>query len=371
MTRNLPDHHRLLLNALNNPASVVEYKIPDWELLLRLVRRVKLLGFLAAELERRDLLDKIPVRAANQLRSGLIRAKKLQQLAHWELNRIASALKDTPVPMIVLKGAAYALAKLPSAEGRYFVDLDIMVPKESLDQVEALLLKKGWRHRDISAYDERYYRAWSHEIPALIHRERETEIDIHHTIAPVTSRVKIDTCHLFDDAMTPSHTNYKILCPVDMVLHCAVNLFQNNELADDLRDLLDLHGSLAVFGNEDPGFWRKLIERANQLCLGKPLFYGIQFSRLVFQTPVPGNVENELNEKPSIFSRSIMHFLVPPALFPLHPDKPSKYARLARFLLYLRSHWIRMPLHLLLPHLAYKCYLMVVPGKTVAKELGK
>jgi hypothetical protein len=86
---------------------------------------------------------------------------------------------------------------------------------------------------------------------------------------------------------------------------------------------------------------------------------------------VPGNVENELNEKPSIFARSIMHFLVPPALFPLHPDKPSKYARLARLLLYLRSHWIRMPLHLLLPHLTYKCYLMVVPGKTVAKELGK
>jgi hypothetical protein len=365
------DHRRLLLNALIEPDSVVGYTVPEWELLLRLARKVKLLGFLAIELEKRALLDKIPVRAANQLRSGLIRAKKLQQQAQWELNRITWALKDDQIPIIVLKGAAYTLAKLPSAEGRFFVDLDIMVPKEHLDQVEAVLLKKGWNHREISAYDEHYYRAWAHEIPALIHRERETEVDIHHTIAPVTSRVKIDARLLFDDAMITSSVNHKILCPVDMVLHCAVNLFQNNELADDLRDLLDLHDALTVFAKEDPGFWAKLTERANLLRLGKPLFYGLQFTRLIFQTPVPANTENELNNRPFIFSRWLMLVLVPPALFPLHPDKPSKYARLARFLLYLRSHWIRMPLRLLLPHLAYKCYLLVVPRRSVTKEFGK
>lgn len=365
------DHHRLLRNALIEPAFVVKYTVPEWELLLRLARRVKLLGFLAIELEKRALLDKIPVRAANQLRSGLIRAKKLQQQAHWELNRITWALKDTQIPMIVLKGAAYTLAKLPSSAGRFFVDLDIMVPKEHLDQVEAVLLKKGWNHRDISAYDEHYYRAWSQEIPAFIHRERETEVDIHHTIAPVTSRVKINTHLLFDSAVTAGSANHKVLCPVDMVLHCAVNLFQNNELADDLRDLLDLHDALAAFAEEDPGFWGELTERANLLNLGKPLFYGLRFARLIFQTPVPVNTEDQLNEKPFIFSRWFMHVLVPPALFPLHPDKPSKYARLARFLLYLRSHWIRMPLRLLLPHLAYKCYLLVIPGRSATKEFGK
>lgn len=371
MTFKFADHHRLLHNALIDPASVVKYRNPDWELLLRLARRVKLLGFLAVELDKRGLLDKIPIRAANQLRSGLIRAKKLQQQARWELNRISWALKDYQIPLIVLKGAAYALAKLPSAEGRFFVDLDIMVPKEHLDQVEAQLLRKGWRHHDISAYDEHYYRAWSHEIPALIHGERETEIDIHHTIAPVTSRVKIETHLLFEAAIKACNADYKILCPVDMVLHSAVNLFQNNELADDLRDLLDLHDALVFFGEADPAFWSKLIQRANKLRLGKPLFYGIQFGRLIFHSPVPENLEHQLNEKPFIFSRWIMRSLVPQALFPLHPDNPSRFARLARLLLYLRSHWIRMPLHLLVPHLAYKCYLVVMPGKTVANEMGK
>ncbi len=340
-------------------------------MLLRLARKVKLLGFLATELEKRDLLDKIPVRAANQLQSGVIRAKKLQQLAHWELNRISWALKDTRIPVIVLKGVAYSLAKLPSAEGRLFVDLDIMVPKENLDQVEMLLLKEGWKHRDISAYDEHYYRAWSHEIPALIHRERETEIDIHHTISPVTSRVKIDERLLFEAAITVSHTDHKILCPIDMVLHCAVNLFQNNELSDDLRDLLDLHDALVFFSGKDLTFWRKLIDRANQLHLGKPLYYSLQFTRLIFLTPIPVNTESELNEKPSMFSQWIMCSLVPQTLFPLHPDKPSRYARLARTILYLRSHWIRMPPYLLISHLAYKIFLSVFPKKTTARTADK
>lgn len=60
-----PAHHWLLLNALINPASLVEYNGAKWELLLRLARKVKLLGRLATDLKNRGLLDQIPLRAAN------------------------------------------------------------------------------------------------------------------------------------------------------------------------------------------------------------------------------------------------------------------------------------------------------------------
>lgn len=360
------------MNALINPSSLVEYNAANWELLLRLARKVKLLGHLAIELRNRDLLDQIPVRLANQLRSSLIQAKKLQQLTHWELNRISRALRDMDIPVVALKGVAYSLAKLPESDGRIYVDLDIMVPKDSLADVESALIKKGWvHHNKLSAYDDHYYRAWSHEIPPLVHTERETEVDIHHTISPPTSRLKINAGLLFEAAVVADNSAYRILCPADMVLHCAVNLFQNNELADDLRDLLDLHNLLLFFSGKEQDFWKKLIERANQLHLGRPLFHGFYFSRLIFQTPIPENIENNLNEKPSAISRWIMHYLVPQALFPLHPDEPSKHAMAARLLLYLRSHWIRMPIHLLLPHLAYKTYLAIFPGKAIPIQLKK
>jgi hypothetical protein len=359
-----PAHHRLLLNALVNPASLVEYDTVKWELLLRLARKVKLLARLAMDLKNRALLDQIPPRAANLLQSSLIQAERLQQITHWELNRVSWALKDTDIPVLALKGVAYSLAGLPESTGRVYVDLDIMVPIHRLSDAETALTKKGWtNHHKLSAYDEHYYRAWAHEIPPLVHAERETEVDIHHTLSPPTSRLKINTERLFEAAVAARNSGYRILCPSDMVLHCAVNLFENNELADDLRDLLDIHDLLLFFGRNEPDFWKKLKERANQLNLGRSLFYSVYFSRLIFKTSIPENLENDLNEKPNLLARWVMHQLVPHALFPLHPDKHSRQALIARSLLYLRSHWIRMPIHLLLPHLAYKTYLSIFPRK--------
>jgi hypothetical protein len=47
---------------------------------------------------------------------------------------------------------------------------------------------------------------------------------------------------------------------------------------------------------------------------------------------------------------------VPRALFPPHPDRPQRGVAVARFLLYVRSLWIRMPPWLLARHLGYQLY---------------
>jgi hypothetical protein len=357
----LEDHHKLLLNALINPDCLIEYNTADWELLIRLARRVKLLGHLALELDKINSLEKISVRVANQLRSNFTLAKKLQQQAYWELNRILWALKEVDLPVIALKGVAYSLAGLPESEGRLYVDLDLMVLRDDITRIESILIQKRWKHQALSAYDDHYYREWSHEIPPLIHTERETEVDIHHTISLPTSRLKINAELLIEAAIDIEGQNLRILSPVDMVLHCAVNLFQNNELADDLRDLLDLHHLLLFFSNKEQDFWKRLTERANQLRSGRSLSYGLHYCQLFFNTPVPEDTASNLNEKPGFIVLWIMNRLVPLALLPLHPDKPSRRANAARLILYMRSHWIRMPFYLLLPHLIYKSVLAVFP----------
>jgi len=359
MKPELTAHQQLLRQAINSPAIAASYSTDDWELLLRLASQVKMLGVLAAELERLNLLAAIPIRAADQLRASLIEVRNVQQLARWELNRMRRALKGRSIPVIVLKGLAYLLAGLPSAEGRYFVDLDILVPSQDLNEFEALLRASGWRSRAMSAYDEHYYRAWGHEIPPLKHPDRRTEIDVHHALAPVTGRLQTDVRALFVSAIPAPGCDYQILCPIDMVLQCAVNLFQNNELSDDLRDLFDLHAALQLFANDVPDFWVRLVQRSNELKLGRPLFYGLQFSRQIFDTAVPPNVELELKQRPAAPAIWAMQRLVPQALFPLHPDKPAAAARWARRILFMRSHWLRMPPHLLLLHFTRKAYALI------------
>ena len=319
-----------------------------------MARRVKLLGRIALLLKSHNLWEEIPPRIANQLTSALVQADRLRQLTLWELDRVLWALDDFKTSIIVLKGAAYGLINLPFSEGRLSVDLDLMVPQSDLADIESVLMTKGWKHRPLSFYDEHYYRVWSHEIPPLIHAERETEVDIHHTLAPVTSRLKIDSGLLFADAIPVHYENVVVLSPTDMTLHCAVNLFQNNELDNDLRDLLDLHDLMVFFSHQDADFWKSLTDRANQLKLGHVLYYGLYFSQLIFKTPVPDGTINRLINKPGYIRRGIMYRLVPLALFPQHPDKPIRSAAWAKTILYLRSHLIRMPLYILVPHLMYK-----------------
>ena len=53
---------------------------------------------------------------------------------------------------------------------------------------EAALMLDGWASGHRSAYDQRYYRTWMHELPPMQHIQRGTVLDVHHAIAPLMPR---------------------------------------------------------------------------------------------------------------------------------------------------------------------------------------
>ena len=243
--------------------------------------------------------------------------------------------------------------------GRLFADLDLMVPLAQIDAVEQALVAHGWLRMQIDPYDDRYYRVWMHEIPPLRHRERKTEIDLHHTILPRTSRLKPDPALLLAAARPWEDPGLHVLAPTDMVLHSLVHLFLEGDPVEGLRlrDLVDVSDLLAHFGRET-GFWDLLVPRARELGLQRPLYYGLRFARSVLGTEVPAAVAAEAEfGAPMAPVRWLMDWLVPLAMLPEHPDFPRRSAAVARWLLYLRSHWLRMPPLLLVRHLGYKAWL--------------
>ena len=81
-----------------------------------------------------------------------------------------------------------------------------------------------------------------HEVPPLRHHSRETEVDIHHNLAPPVSRIRVDAAKLWADAVQVEGQyglSVKVLAPVDMLLHNAIHLFMNDELRGGLRDVVD------------------------------------------------------------------------------------------------------------------------------------
>ncbi len=350
---------RLLLNALRHPEELPALSVTDWDLLLRIARRTRLLGRLEVSLSARDALTGIPERAADHLRATRNVIKHRQTLVAWEVNRLLWALRDIDTPLILLKGAAYLLAELPPASGRIFADVDLLVAEEQLDEIETLLLTRGWFRTQIDPYDDRYYRVWMHEIPPLRHRERGTEIDIHHRLLPKTSRLASPPETLLTAARPLSHPRLRVLAPADMVLHALVHLFLEGDPDEGLRlrDLLDIHELLRHF-NDWPGFWAELVPRARELGFQRPLYYGLVHGQELFATPIPASVTEELAHlAPAWPIRALMAKLIRLSLLPEHPDYPCRLAAIARWLLYVRAHWLRMPPALLGKHLLRKLWL--------------
>ena len=350
----------LLLTALQAPMELPALGNADWELLLRVARRSRLLGRLESDLSRAGLLESIPPRAAAHLRAARNVIEHRKTLTTWEVNRILWALEGMNVPLILLKGIAYVMADLPPARGRIFADVDVLVPEELIGRVEERLVARGWFKLPIDPYDDQYYRVWTHEIPPLRHRERGTEIDIHHRLLARTSRLSSDPGPLFA-AARPLAANPRLhtLAPADMVLHALLHLFLEGDAVEGLRfrDLVDVHDLLCHYGSE-PGFWKRLVQRAAELGFGRPLFYGLQHAQRLLSTPVPEDVMEDIQDHAPLWPiRKIMDDLVRLSLLPGHADYPSLRSASARWLMYIRSHWLRMPPLLLAKHVLYKAWL--------------
>lgn len=346
----------LIIEGLSHPKLCLTLTSAQWDLLVRQGRRANLLGKLAAELAAHDLLGEVPNAARAHLSSALAVANQQARAIRWEVRCIHEALAAENIPAILLKGAAYVMADLPPAQGRVFSDVDILVPREAIECAEAALIRHGWRGDHHDAYYQRYYRRWMHEIPPLMHQKRGTVIDVHHAILPLTARIKVDTPALWRaPTPLPGLENFFILQPIDMVLHSAAHLFHEGELHNGLRDLFDLDALLRHFG-KDPAFWERLVPRARQVGLERPLYYALRYTRLLLGTPVPEPVAASV-ATPSPPIRELMDFCYLRALQPDHASCVRAGTSTARFALYVRSHWLRMPFLLLAYHLARKALL--------------
>jgi len=239
-----------------------------------------------------------------------------------------------------------------------FADVDLLVAERDLAPVEQALLEHGWESTKLSAYDQQYYRMWTHELPPMVHIEREVELDLHHNILPRMARLKPRAELLLQASVPIDGQPFTRLSDVDVILHAMAHLMFDSGLEDALRDLVDIDDLLGHFAARDPDLWTKLLERAVELDLARPAFYALRYAQRLLDTPVPADaLRRSQRGAPPAPIVWLMDRLVPLALYPQHPDRPSHTAELARLLLYVRSLWIRMPPLLLARHLLYKLYV--------------
>ncbi len=346
----------MLQSVLRDPQRILALTARDWDLVIPQARGSGLLSRLASIAEARGEFSAIPERQRHHLVAAKLLAEKHQRDVVYELDRVREILGQLLGTIVLLKGAAYLASGLPPSAGRVFNDIDLLVPLEKLDAVEALLDIAGWRLGEIDPYDDSYYRRWMHQIPPLTHTGRQTTLDVHHSIVPRTARVGHASAAELYQRIRPieGRPGFAVLAPEDMVLHSATHLFNEGEFHRGLRDLNDLDLLLRHFG-ATAGYWPVLLDRAAELGLSRPLFYALRWTRRVFDTPMPDEViEASRRFKPPAPALALMEAALGRALSPNHKSGRDGLTGPALLLLYIRAHYLRMPLHILVPHLLRK-----------------
>lgn len=332
----------------------------DWELLIRQARAAGMLGRITFLLAERGLLERIPDKPRLHLQSALVFSEANQRSVLWEIKQLKKALQPINARFAMLKGAAYVLKRCAAFKGRVFSDIDLMVHKSELNAVEQQLVKHGWVPSSLDAYNQHYYRQWMHEIPPMRHIKRETNLDVHHTILPPTVKLKPDVNLLWQSAQAmEGEQGVWVLSSADMIIHSATHLFYDGELEHGFRDLSDLDLLFRELGGTES--WNGLLARACALELSQPLSYAIRYCLLFFETPVPAEIIKTI--EPAFIGKLRLHmldFLFFRGLMPNHASCGDRWTGLARWLLFVRSHYLRMPLYLLIPHLSRKAWLRIL-----------
>jgi hypothetical protein len=325
---------RLLVRALRDPASVTNC---DWPGLISAARAEQIIGSLAFRMEGRP----VPARVEAVFEAARRDAAYARTQALWEAEMARRALAPLGVPVILMKGTAFHAAYYDACIGRSVGDLDIMVPRASLDAVQAALLDAGWeRMKEADGYDDVYYRRWMHELPPLIHRTRDRMIDVHHTILPLTARPTPDAGALIADSVELEN-GLRILSPADIIVHAAAHLLADGDLAGGLRNLWDIDRLLREFAAADADFWRKLRDRARLHQLERAVARALRLTHRLYGTPLEKRDSSSFSLADRLFEARIL----------ARNGWGQEKGKALRFAFYVRSHWLRMPPLMLARHL--------------------
>jgi hypothetical protein len=329
----------ILARALRDPASATALDAAGWTSLLAIARAEQLIGTLAHRLDGLAM----PEAARRILADARASAAQGRTAAMWEAEMARRALAPLGLPLVLLKGTAFVAAGLSAGTGRSIGDLDILVPRARIGEVEAALLAAGWEWVKPDPYDDGYYRRWMHELPPLIHRERDRMIDVHHTILPLTARITPDAEALLADSVElgTAERGIRILSPADMLCHAAAHLFADGDLAGGMRNLWDVHCLVGEHGTAG------LDERARRHGLEREVSRALRLARALYADP-PASVGGA--------DRLYLRRLLARDAW----GRPSR--KLTRLGFYVRSHGLRMPPLMLARHLWTKWRKGHVPG---------
>ena len=344
-----------IIDVIKSPETLAHFSLAQWNDLVFILRKEKLLARVYLLLSEQSLLHIIPEPALRHFSNAVKMSTKQAIIAKSEAEKLSSSLSDKARYIVFLKGVAYSLSNSPAALGRIYADIDIVVPKESLKSIEEFLTVFGWYSEELDDYDEHYYRQWAHEIPPMCHSSRGTVLDIHHNLVPPVSGKHIDI-ESFIENYREEVGGVTVLSEPAKFFHSAIHLFFNDDMTSAFRDMTDLY---LITKSQSSSFYVDLLNIIDDYGFEKECMLALYFLQTGYDVVFPQSVITRLVEFKKKSNRWELRLLAR-LIAPKHKLLVQGESRLVQFLGEMRGHWLKMPMHILFYHTGMKFWRFIV-----------
>lgn len=304
--------HLLLLNALHRETGRVReadlraLSDADWETLRALAIRLRVGPLLFSRLAERGLSCAVPPEIMDRLRKRYERNAHQVLKIYAELHKLARALQDDHIPIIVLKGAYLASEVYDNIALREMNDLDILVHRSDLAQVAKTMTTLGYTPLHSFSIEPElcWEMKWGlHHLPRFM-KPNAAGVDVHLNITPPDMGYSIVADELWERAQPATIAGADVLglAPEDLLLHLAMHTAYQHNFAMGLRPSCDI--AAVVRRYEESIRWEHVQQRAERWGWRRGAHLAFRLAQELVGAAVPDEVLREL--RPAGFDEALL-----------------------------------------------------------------
>jgi hypothetical protein len=274
----------------------------DWDLLVAKAHAEGVAPLVYWSLSRSGKFSALPESARNSLR-GMYSSTWMQtHKILKELEILSRLFHQADIPVVVLKGACFALTLYPDLGLRPMGDLDLLVPASRL--AEAVQIAKSLGYADeIPDASPGLRDLLSHEICLQKKSGQSFALELHHSLVSDRSFVYSVPVDWFweqtEPLSGPSQARFEslsVLTPPAQVLYAASHaMLQHGGKNAPLRWFYDLDRLILLYAGRID--WDSLLSQAKKFEWSSALDAALSQTYMYFHTPIPDHVRASLAEQ--------------------------------------------------------------------------
>jgi hypothetical protein len=270
--------------------SLTSVSSKEWDALLNLSQSHGVTPQCYKRLKDPSLSNCIPPHILEELKKKYLHTAYTNTLILHSLGKVLQAFNLVDIPVIPLKGIYLAENIYQNIALRIMGDVDLLVQKKDLDQIQQKLTTLGYTSRPYWLEAEHDL---SHSLPPFS-KPNAVDLDVHWDFENPDSPFKVDNEDLWQRAIPVKIAGVDVLSlsPEDFLLHLCIHTSYHHRFESGLRSLCDISATLNTYQSilDGPLFLARTHEWGVERCV----FLSLHLAQLLVGAKIPPGLLDQI-----------------------------------------------------------------------------